>query len=150
MSDITVARTISTYHAGRRGRWVPILAALLMHACGVSDHSSPSGPTPAVGSGPAALVTVTVSPARLRPGESAAATAVVQTANGAPIAGRTVILTATLGTITPTRGQTDEAGVLTATLTIRPIDAGPGSVAATTDGVTATASICVVTDTSPC
>jgi hypothetical protein len=93
---------------------------------------------------------VTVSPARLRPGDAATVTAFVQTATGAPLPGRTVVLTATLGAIAPPAGATDEDGLFVGTLRTGAVDGGAGTVSATADGITATATVCVVTDTSPC
>jgi hypothetical protein len=98
----------------------------------------------------AGLVTVTVSPARLRPGDAATVTTLVQTATGAPLPGRTVVLTATLGAIAPPTGPTDEAGLLVGALRTSPVDGGAGTISATADGITATATVCVVTDTTPC
>jgi hypothetical protein len=93
---------------------------------------------------------VTVSPARLRAGDAATVTTLVQTGTGAPLPGRTVFLTATLGAITPPTGPADEAGLLVGTLRTSAVDGGPGTVSATADGITATATVCVVTDTTPC
>ncbi len=130
--------------------WALFLQVLLMAGCGVSSHNSPSGPTPTVGGGAAGLVAVTVSPARLRPGDAATVTALVQTGTGAPLPGRTVVLSTTLGAIAPATGPTDEAGLLVGTLRTSEADGGPGTVSATADGITATATVCVVTDTTPC
>ncbi len=134
----------------RRGPWIPLAVALLVAGCGVSSHNSPSGPTPVVGGGVAGLVHVTVSPARLRAGDAATVTTLVQTGTGAPLPGRTVVLTATLGAIAPATGPTDEDGLLIGTLRTGAIDGGPGTVSATADGITATATVCVVTDSTPC
>jgi hypothetical protein len=135
--------TMSTKTARYRGRWFFIPALLVavgavMLAC--SDNSGPAGPhfsngqaVPTTGQADTAaqiIIRVVANPASTEPGRRVGITVLVTNLNGAPLAGRRVVVNSTVnsanakGAIDQAIGTTDSNGIYQTTLLVRCVDAG--------------------------
>lgn len=86
------------------------------------------------------FVQVTVNPASVCPGRRASVLTIVTNANGIPLPGRNVQLTASLGQLDASFGQTDSNGLFSTTILV-PAATAPlatGAVTAIVQGVTST------------
>lgn len=120
-----------------------LLLPVLLVAC--SDNKSNKGPRfgaaiTGTSTGGAFLITITINPNNVEPGQQAGITVVVATFNGAPIAGRPVQLSTSGGRLSTVSGTTDPAGKFVAFITVDAPGGGntPGNIPAT---VTITATV---------